>query len=474
MRQVGLVRWLGRDRLWRTRLNGWALFVDPGPQGGRPASNGRSAGRAVPVASPVVSSSPPFKAPVGTRDVLPPESRRWEAMLTTFATIVEAAGYGLVQSPLFEDIEVFRRIGEGTDVVGKEMYDFVDRGQRHVALRPEGTAPVARAFVQHRPATPWKAWYATPCFRYERPQAGRYRQHHQVGVEAIGSPDPDLDVEVITVGRDHLAALGLRRVTLLLNSMGTRADRTRYTEALRGWLEDRRGHLAEEDRDKIATHPMRVLDSKRPATRAATGDAPRITDHLSDEAGAHFERVQAGLASTGTDVVLEPRLVRGLDYYTHTTFELVSSALETAQSTLVGGGRYDGLIESLGGPPTPGIGFGSGIERVLLACDAEEALPAPEGAVQVFVVDVAGGEAARDLSIELRRAGIGAERAFDARSMRAQMKAADRSGARVALIIGEQEEVDGTVAVRSLLGDERSQVAVPRQKVVAHLGELLA
>ena len=411
---------------------------------------------------------------MGTRDVMAPESGRWLALLTSFATIVEAAGYGLVQSPLFEDIEVFRRIGEGTDVVGKEMYDFVDRGQRHVALRPEGTASVARAFVQHRPATPWKAWYATPCFRYERPQAGRYRQHHQVGIEAIGSPDPDLDVEVIAIGRDHLAALGLRRVELLLNSMGTRDDRIRYIAVLRAWLEDRRGDLAEEDGDKIATHPMRVLDSKRPATLAATADAPRITDHLSDEAGAHFERVQAGLASTGIDVVLEPRLVRGLDYYTHTTFELVSSSLDTAQSTLVGGGRYDGLIESLGGPATAGIGLGSGIERVLLACDAEGVFPASGGAVEVFVVDVAGGAAARDLTTELRRAGIGADRAFDGRSMRAQMKAADRSGARVALIVGEQEQADGTVAVRSLLDPERTQHAVPRQKVVAHLGELLS
>jgi histidyl-tRNA synthetase len=405
---------------------------------------------------------------------LVPESGRWQALLSTFTSIVEAAGYGLVQSPLFEDIDVFSRIGEGTDVVGKEMYDFVDRGQRHLALRPEGTASVARAFVQHRPATPWKAWYATPCFRYERPQAGRYRQHHQVGIEAIGSPDPDLDVEVITIGHDFLDALGLGRVELLLNSMGAPDDRARYTDGLRAWLEDRRGDLAEADQDKIATHPLRVLDSKRPATRAATADAPRITDHLSDEAGAHFERVQAGLTSAGLDAVIEPRLVRGLDYYTHTTFELVSSALETAQNTLVGGGRYDGLIESLGGPPTPGIGFGSGIERVLLACDAEGVFPAPAGSVDVFVVDVAGGETARDLTTELRRAGIGADRGFDARSMRAQMKAADRSGARVALIVGEEEQADGTVAVRSLLGTERSQEAVPRQKVVAHLGELLS
>ena len=404
-----------------------------------------------------------------------PESSRWEALLARFAATVEAAGYGLVVSPMFEDIGVFRRLGEGTDVVTKEMYDFHDKGDppRHIALRPEGTASVVRAFVQHHPVTPWKAWYATPAFRYEAPQAGRYRQHHQVGIEALGTDDPDLDVEVLTLGHDYLRSLGLKRFDLLLNSMGTRADRTRYVDALRTWLEARVGDLAEDDRAKVATNPMRVLDSKRKETREAVADAPRITDHLSDEAGAHFERVRAGLAALGITYVLEPRLVRGLDYYTHTTFEFQSSALDAAQSTILGGGRYDGLAEDLGGPATPGIGFGSGIERALLACDAEGVFPAPESTVDVFVVDAVSGEsagiAARDLTTELRRAGLRADRAYDGRSMRAQMKAAHRSGAKVALLVGDQEAADGTVSVRSMQTDEREQHTVARADVVAHL-----
>lgn len=414
-----------------------------------------------------------FRAPKGTQDVLAPESARWEALLGTFAGIAGGAGYGLVQSPMFEDIGVFRRIGEQTDVVTKEMYDFVDKGDRHVALRPEGTASLVRAFVEHRPTTPWKAWYATPAFRYEQPQSGRLRQHHQVGIEALGSDDPDLDVEVLAIGNDYLRALGLRRTVLLLNSMGSRDDRARYVEVLRSWLDERRGDLDEEDRAKIATNPMRVLDSRRTATRDAVLDAPRITDHLSDDAGERFERVQAGLRALGIDVVLDSRLVRGLDYYTHTTFEFQSSAIDAAQSTLLGGGRYDGLAEDLGGPPTPGIGFGSGIERALMACDGEGVFPAPTATVDVFVVDVTDGTAARDLTTELRRAGIRADRAYDQRSMRAQMKAADRSGASLALIVGEQEAAEGTVAVRSLLDAERSQVSVSRGAVVHHVRNLV-
>lgn len=426
-----------------------------------------------------MSTSPTFKAPVGTRDVLPGESARWEALVTRFAGIVEAAGYGLLQSPMFEDVEVFQRIGEGTDVVRKEMYDFADKGGRRVALRPEGTASVTRAYAQHRPqVSPWKVWYATPCFRYERPQAGRYRQHHQVGVEALGSPDPDLDVEVITLGRDYLAALGLRRVTLLYNSLGSRADRAGYVERLRAWLGDRLGDLDPDDREKVATNPMRVLDSKRAATRAVTGAAPRITDHLSPDAQRHLDRVLDGLGAVGIDVVLDARLVRGLDYYNHSLFEFTSDELDAAQSAVLGGGRYDGLVESLGGPPTPGIGFGSGIERTLLACDAEAVFGAPAERLDVFVVDLTGGDVARDLSIELRRSGLRADRAFDDRSMRAQMKAADRSGAAYACIVGDQEARDGVVAVRDLRGDvgegHSAQRAVPRDRVVDDLRGLLA
>jgi histidyl-tRNA synthetase len=252
-----------------------------------------------------------FKAPVGTRDVLPPESRRWEVLVATFAEAAERAGYGLLQSPTFEDLGVFERIGEGTDIVTKEMYDFEDKGGRRIALRPEGTAPVVRAFLQHHPVPPWKVWYAAPSFRYERPQAGRYRQHHQLGVEAVGSDDPDLDVEVIALAWDVLTAVGLRELTLLINSMGDPADRAAYAEALTRYLEQHRGDLAAEDRDKVGRHPLRVLDSKRKATIEVIRDAPAAADHLSEGAAAHFERVRSGLASLGIPVVVEPPLVGG-------------------------------------------------------------------------------------------------------------------------------------------------------------------
>lgn len=398
-----------------------------------------------------MASGSSFSAPKGTRDVLAPESGRWAELIARFAQVAERAGYGLVVSPMFEDLEVFQRVGEATDIVTKEMYDFHDKGGRHIALRPEGTASVVRAYVQHRPTeVPWKAWYAAPNFRYERPQAGRYRQHHQLGVEALGSPDPDLDVEVIALQADFYRSLGLSQVDLLINSMGTPADRANYSERLGRWLTERLDDLDPADHDTVASNPMRVLDSKRDATRAVTEQAPTTVELLSADAAAHFERVRSGLADLGIDHRIEPRLVRGLDYYTHTTFEFAALALDSAQNAIGGGGRYDGLAESLGGPPTPGVGFGSGIERILLACDAEGVLAERGGAASVFVVDVVDGTYPRRLSTELRRAGINAGRAFDGRSMKSQMKSADRSGAALAIIVGDDEVAAGEATVRDL------------------------
>lgn len=418
---------------------------------------------------------PRFQAPKGTQDVLPPASARWERLLATFAGVVERAGFGLLQSPLFEDVGVFQRESEGADAVRKEMYTFTDKGGRDLALRPEGTASAVRAFVQHAPPTPWKVWYATPAFRYERAQAGRYRQHHQVGVEVLGSPDPDVDVEVIALGWELLRALGLRQVEVLVNSMGEPADRVAYAADLGRWLAARRDDLDAEDRDKVDTHPMRVLDSKRAATRAVCEEAPAIADHLSPTGAAHFARVREGLTAIGIPFQVAPRLVRGFDYYTHTTFEFVPTLVGNAQATILGGGRYDGLVEELGGPPTPGIGFGSGIERLLIACDAEGVFPEPASTVDVFVVDVTGGDQARDLTAELRASGIRCDRAFDRRSMRSQMKQADRSGAPLAAIVGDQERADGTVALRPLRGDfGADQQVVPRAALVATIRAALA
>jgi len=412
-----------------------------------------------------------FRAPIGTQDVLPPESARWQSLIATFAGVADRFGYGLVHGPLFEDLGVFQRLGAGTDVVRKEMYDFRDKGDRHLALRPEATASVARAFVQHRPPTPWKVWCVTPAFRYERPQAGRLRQHHQVDVEVLGVADPDMDVEIIALGAAYLHQLGLERWRLRVNTMGTPADRAAYAERLKGWLEGRAGELDPDDREKIASHPLRVLDSKRPATQAAVADAPRMLDGLDDASAAHFARVRAGLTALGIPFTIDTGLVRGIDYYTHTLFEFQSEALDTAQSTVIGGGRYDGLVEQLGGPATPGIGFGSGIERVLMALDAEHGPAEPVAATDVFVVDVTDGAVARDLTHELRAAGLRADRAFDGRSMKAQMKAAGRSGARVAIIVGGDEVADGTATLRDLARGE--QTMVKRDEVVAHVRTML-
>jgi histidyl-tRNA synthetase len=413
-----------------------------------------------------------FKAPTGTRDVLPPESDRWQALVARFADLTRRSGYGLLQTPTFEDVGVFQRVGEATDVVRKEMYDFEDKGGRRVALRPEGTASVVRSFVQHHPTVPWKVWYAAPSFRYERPQAGRYRQHHQLGVEAIGSDDPDLDVEVITMAWDLFQSVGLRRIILLLNSLGDPVCRPPYLEHLSAYLHERSSDLCDEHRDRIDANPLRVLDCKRQVCVDATRNAPRMVDHLCGACQAAFQRVQIGLGAMGVPYAIETRLVRGLDYYTRTTFEFQASALESAQNAIGGGGRYDGLVQMLGGDDVPGIGFGLGIERILLACDAEEAFPAPATTLDVFVVDITGGDAARDLTGTLRRAGIAADRAFGGRSMRAQMKLADRSGAPLAVLVGDDEAATGTVTVREMR-EGGGQETVSADKVVDHVKGLL-
>ncbi len=415
----------------------------------------------------------PARTPTGMHDVLWPESARWEDTVARFAVLVEAAGYGLLLTPVLEHVGVFHRgIGEGSEVVGKEMYVFEDRDGQVLALRPEGTAPVARAFVQHHPVPPWKAWYVAPSFRHERPQHGRYRQHSQLGVEALGPADPDLDVEVVALAHDFFEAFGLRDVTLKLHSMGDGVCRPGYVALLGAYLAERADQLCPAHRARHLENPLRVLDCKSEECRAATEDAPRLLDHLCDECRAHFERVRAGLDSLGVAYEIDHRLVRGFDYYTRTTFEYASGALDAAQNGIGGGGRYDGLVEMLGGPPTPGIGFGIGIERVLLACDAEGVFPTADAQearrLHAYVIDTAGGESAVALTAELRRAGLRADRAFGGRSMKSQIKSADRSGALVALVVGPQELEAGVVGLRPLRSEE-AQRDVPREAVVGEV-----
>lgn len=413
-------------------------------------------------------ASPSFQAPKGTRDILAPQSTRQRALIDLFAEVVERAGYGAISTPMFEDIGVFLRLGEATDVVTKEMYDFIAKDGNHIALRPELTASVVRAFVQHRPTTPWKVWYEGPQFRYERPQAGRYRQFTQVGIEALGTSDPELDVEVISLAADFYKQLGLQQVTLLLNSLGDDTCRPAYLSALEAYFRDNIDTLSEQSALTLDINPLRVLDSKREQDQALIDDAPLMVDFLSAELADHFDQVRSGLDQLAIPYTLSPRLVRGLDYYTLTTFEFAADALDTAQNAIGGGGRYDGLAESLGGPDTPGIGFALGVDRILLACDAEDTFPAPSINPDVFVVDVSGAHVSLELTHDLRSNGISADRAWDGRSMKAQMKVSDRSQAAFAVIVGEDELASDSVTVRDLRGDT-GQHLMKRSELVAYL-----
>jgi histidyl-tRNA synthetase len=341
------------------------------------------------------------------------------------------------------------------------MYTFEDKGGRSLTLRPEGTAPVVRAYLNVRQTLPlpFKAYYVVPMFRHERPQAGRMRQHTQFGVEIIGTDAPGADVDVIALGSRFLRDRGISRADLRVNSIGDERCRPGYRAALTAFLEERVDRLCSEHRERWRANPLRVLDCKRDECRAATEDAPRSIDHLCDDCRAHFDAVQEGLREEGVDFEVDSRLVRGLDYYTRTAFEFVSEVLGPTQSTLCGGGRYDGLAEAIGGEPTPGIGFGLGLERLLIALD-EEGAEAPEFESGVFVValgESAAGEA-RALVRTLREEGIAAETAYEERPLKAQLKMADRSGAAYAAIIGDQELAEGVVTLRRLLDGHQETV----------------
>ena len=418
-----------------------------------------------------------FHSPVGTHDVMGEQAALWEGMLATFAQFAYRYGFQLVHTPMFEEIGVFNRgIGENSDVAKKEMYAFEDRGGRTYALRPEGTASIVRAFVQHQPTLPFKAWYMTPAFRYERPQAGRYRQHHQLGVEVLGTDDPAVDVEVISLAWRFYQALGLTNVRLLINSMGHQECRGRFVDVLREELYEHRAQLCDEHQRTYADNPLRVLDCKKDECRAVTDDGPSLPEFLCADCAAHFARVRDGLASIGIASELNPRLVRGFDYYTRTTFEFVADALGNAQNAIGGGGRYDKLAEQLGGKPTSGIGFGSGIERLLLARAAQGLTdPLIERGLDVFVVDTTGEDVATALVDDLRSQGFAVDRAYDGRSMKSQMKVADRSGARVALLIGPQEQAAGEITMRDLRSDdfEQAQLRVGRAELGTALAQLL-
>lgn len=405
-----------------------------------------------------------FGAPKGTRDLLPPESWRWEALARLAADVFSQAGYAPVETPIFEHTEVFSRgVGETSDVVTKQMYTFPDKGGRSLTLRPENTAPVVRAVLEHnlhRGPLPVKLYYFGPQFRQERPQKGRYRQFFQFGIEALGAPGPAVDAEVVEVGYRFLRAAGIEPV-LKLNSIGHLADDCRigYNRALVDYLRAHEGDLAEEDRGRIDTNPLRTFDSKEDRTVAVMSGAPLITEYLCADCKAHFDGVQELLSAVGVPFELEPRIVRGLDYYTRTAFEYLSGGLGS-QNAVGGGGRYDGLASALGGDELPAIGFALGADRILLAAD--EGALAPGRGVEVYVVALGDEAAGRAFEIvtRLRAAGIGAELDHMGRGMKGQMKDADRSGARWAAIVGPEELAAGEVMLKNLTSGEQTRVSL--------------
>jgi histidyl-tRNA synthetase len=411
-----------------------------------------------------------FSGPKGVPDYYPPDSARFVAVRSGLLEAARRAGYGDIELPIFEDTALFARgVGESTDVVSKEMYTFSDRGNRSVTLRPEGTAGVVRAVIEHgldRGALPVKLCYAGPFFRYERPQAGRYRQLQQVGVEAIGIDDPALDAEVIAVADAGFRSLGLDGFRLEITSLGDDTCRPQYRELLQDFLFGL--DLDDETRKRVEINPLRVLDDKRPEVKAMTADAPVMLDHLSDVAKQHFETVLAHLDGLGVPYVINPRMVRGLDYYTKTTFEFVHDGLG-AQSGIGGGGRYDGLMRQLGGQDLSGIGFGLGLDRTLLALQAEGKDVGSTARCEVFGAPL-GEHAKLRLAVlagQLRAAGVRVDLAYGARGLKSAMRAADRSGARVALVAGDRDIDAGTIGVKDLATGE--QVDVATDSVVAEV-----
>jgi histidyl-tRNA synthetase len=402
-----------------------------------------------------------FQAPKGVPEYVPPDSAAFLAVREALSAPARKAGYGYIELPVFEDTQLFvRGVGESTDVVSKEMYTFDDRGGRSLTLRPEGTAGVVRAVIEHgldRGQLPVKLWYAGPFFRAERPQHGRYRQLQQVGVEAIGSDDPALDAEVIALADEGYRSLGLTGFTLLLTSLGDAACRPAYRDKLQAFLKGL--DLDEATRTRAALNPLRVLDDKREAVQAQLAEAPLMIDNLCSDCQEHYDAVRRHLAALGVAWTEAPRMVRGLDYYTRTTFEFVHDGLG-AQSGIGGGGRYDGLMASLGGQELSGIGFGLGTDRTYLACQAEELNPGDQSRCDVFLVAL--GDAAKDALVvaagELRKAGVRTDLAYGDRGLKGAMKGADRSGAQWAVIAGDRDLEAGSVELKDLRSGEQSAV----------------
>lgn len=418
-----------------------------------------------------------IKAPRGTRDVLAAESWKWERVLGVCRDVARDFGYGEVLLPIFEHTELFSRgIGDTTDIVEKEMYTFTDKGGRSITLRPELTASVMRCYLEHdmrHMAQPQKIWGWGPMFRYERPQKGRYRQFYQVDFEILGTPSPLADLETIDTSMEIYRRLGLKGLSVLINSVGCPNCRPKYRDALKAYIGSRLGDFCETCQARFERNPLRILDCKNPTCRELTDHAPTVISSLCPECRAHFDAVTSGLSRIGADVRVDDRLVRGLDYYTKTAFEVLAGELG-AQNAMCGGGRYDGLAESIGGPHVPGVGFATGVDRVIITMEGQNAdigtAPSPD--VWIVVESEAASLEAATAAHAMRSAGLSAEMDFMGRSMKSQMKAASNAGARAVCIIGGDELRDGTAAVKDMTTGE--QRTAPRDAAPSLVREIVS
>ena len=396
-----------------------------------------------------------IQIPKGCKDVLPSQVYLWHRIEETARKTAAAYAFKEIRTPVFEHTELFARgVGDTTDIVNKEMYTFLDKGGRSVTLRPEGTAGVARAFLEHGLAgsvMPFKAYYMISAFRYERPQAGRLREFHQFGAELYGAAGPEADAEAISFADSFLRALGLEKVALRINSIGCKHCRARYHEALKAYFAPHLGGMCEDCRNRYEKNPMRILDCKVEGCKAVAAGAPRMLDYLCDDCRAHFDRVRSLLTQAGVAHTVDPSIVRGLDYYSRTVFEFVSAAAG-AQGTVLGGGRYDTLLEQMDGKAVPAVGFAAGMERLLLVMESEGKLPAPEEGVDCYLagMDASSRERAFLLANELRRQGVSCETDLMERSVKAQFKYADKTGARFVAVLGERELLEGAAEVKDM------------------------
>jgi histidyl-tRNA synthetase len=407
-------------------------------------------------------------APRGTFDILPPESLQWQALERIVDEVCSRFGYSEIRTPMFESTEVFvRTIGEGTDIVDKEMYTFTDRGERSITLRPELTAPVVRAALEHNllRSLPLKLYYRGPIFRYERPQKGRYRQAHQWGVEFFGAPGPEADAEIIDLGLAVMRAIGITDYRLEINSLGCEVCRGRFRDVLVAFLSERAADLSATSQERLARNPLRILDSKDERDQAVLAQAPTMEGYLCEACQQHFAQLRTLLERMGIRALHNPHMVRGLDYYTRTVFEISSQALG-AQNSVCGGGRYDGLVRAMGGPPTPGVGLAMGMDRMLMLARSAGLGAGQDGRPRVDVAFVTlDEESARSvvpLMHALRLRGIAADMDYTRRKMDKQLRAAGESGARYAVIVGEDERKQGEATIQNLATRERSRVGFDR------------